>query len=53
LVYLQLENFNKKVRLVYSGQVTSFSKLNWYDIVILSTVVEKEERNRSNKSTVA
>lgn len=53
LVYLQLDNFNKKVWNIYSWQISAFSKLSWYDIVKLSTVVEKEERNSSNKSTVA
>lgn len=53
LVYLQLENFNKRVWNIYSGQIKSFSKLDWYNVMILSTVVEKEERNKVNKSTVA
>jgi UPF0755 protein len=53
LVYLQLENFNKRVWNVYSGQIKSFSKLNWYDVMTLATVVEKEERSKANKSTVA
>jgi UPF0755 protein len=48
-----LDNFNKRVWGIYSGQVKSFSKLNWYDVMILATVVEKEERSKANKSTVA
>ena len=53
LVYLQLDNFNNKVWQVYSSKVSSFSKLNWYGIVILASIIEKEEKNDSNKSTVA
>lgn len=53
LVYLQLDNFNNKVWQVYSSKVSSFSKLNWYEIVILASIIEKEEKNDSNKSIVA
>ena len=53
LVYLQLDNFNNKVWQTYSSKVSSFSKLNWYDIVILASIIEKEEKNDANKSTVA
>ena len=53
LVYLQLDNFNKKVWSVYSGQIKSFLKLGWYDTIILSTVVEKEEKTKSNKAVIA
>lgn len=53
LVYLQLDNFNNKVWQVNSSKVSSFSKLNWYDIVILASIIEKEEKNNANKSTVA
>jgi cell division protein YceG involved in septum cleavage len=52
-VYLQLDNFNKRVWNIYSRQIKSFSKLDWYDVMILSTIVEKEERSKVNKSTVA
>ena len=53
LVYLQLDNFNNKVWQVYSSKVSSFPKLNWYEIVILASIIEKEEKNNANKSTVA
>ena len=53
LVYLQLENFNKKVWATYSWQISNFTKFSFYDLLILSTVVEKEERSNVNKSTVA
>lgn len=53
LVYLQLDNFNNKVWQTYSSKVSSFSKLNWYEIVILASIIEKEEKNDTNKSTVA
>lgn len=53
LVYLQLDNFNNKVWQTYSSKVSSFSKLKRYDIVILASIIEKEEKNDSNKSTVA
>ena len=53
LVLLQLKAFNEKVWQVYSSKVSSFSKLNWYEIVILASIIEKEEKNNANKSTVA
>lgn len=53
LVYLQLDNFNNKVWQTYLSQVSSFSKLKWYEVVILASIIEKEEKNNSNKSTVA
>ena len=53
LVYLQLDNFNNKVWQTYSSQVSSFSKLKWYEVLILASIIEKEEKNDANKSTVA
>ncbi len=53
LVYLQLENFKTKVRDKYENKISSFGKLSWYDVVVLASVVEKEERNTKNKPTVA
>jgi len=53
LIYLQLENFNKRVWVLYSWQISDFTKFSFYDLLILSTVVEKEERSNVNKSTVA
>jgi UPF0755 protein len=52
-VYLQLDNFDKKVWDIYGGQEMSSSSMTWYDVVVLASVVEKEERNTKNKSTVA
>jgi len=63
LVYLQLENFNKKVWIPYKAIFNSLnSKLSrdWYnlnislyDIVKLSSIIEKEEKNDKNKPTLA
>ncbi len=54
LVYLQLENFKNKVWTIHSQDILSLrSKFSWYDMLILASVVEKEERNTKNKPTVA
>lgn len=53
LVLLQLKNFNEKIWQKYSSKVSSFSKLKWYEVVILASIIEKEEKNDANKSTVA
>lgn len=50
LIYLQLQAFNDKVRSKISDQ--NFP-LDFYKFISLASVVEKEERNSSNKSTVA
>ncbi len=50
LVYLQLDTFNKKVRSKISDQ--NFP-LDFYKFISLASVVEKEEKNSQNKSTVA
>ncbi len=47
LVYLQLENFNTRVRSKVS------SPANWFNTIILASIIEKEERNNNNKPTVA
>ncbi len=47
LVYLQLENFNTKVRSKIS------SPANRFNTIILASIVEKEERNKDNKPTIA
>ena len=52
LVYLQLENFNKKVW-ASAQQLISTQKLTRYQVMTLSSIVEKEERSGSNKPTVA
>lgn len=53
LVYLQLDNFNNKVWQAYSSKISSFTKLKWYEVVIMASIIEKEEKNNTNKSTVA
>ncbi len=50
LIYLQLENFKAKVR---DPNQSSISSTNRYKDMILSSIVEKEERNNANKATVA
>ncbi len=52
LVYLQLDNFNKKVW-ASAEQLLINQKLNWYQVMTLASIVEKEERNDANRSTVA
>lgn len=47
LVYTQLENFNTKVRSKVSVPA------NWYNTIIIASILEKEERNIANKATVA
>lgn len=64
LVSMQLDTFGSKVRKKLESWFVDFSKrlqlngynnvsLNYYDLLILATVVEKEERNDKNKSTIA
>lgn len=53
LVYLQLDNFNSKVWNTYNSKINQFSELNWYDIVTLSSIIEKEEKSNANKPIVA
>ncbi|MCX6823824.1 MAG: endolytic transglycosylase MltG [candidate division SR1 bacterium] len=55
LVYAQLENFNTKVRSKYENTLASSSPggHSAYDIMILASILEKEERNNANKPTVA
>jgi len=52
LVYLQLDTFNKKVW-SSAEQLLNNQKLNWYQVITLASIVEKEEKNNANKSTVA
>ncbi|EKD24598.1 MAG: hypothetical protein ACD_80C00194G0017 [uncultured bacterium (gcode 4)] len=47
LVYVQLKTFNTRVRKKISAPA------NWYKIMILASILEKEERNLANKPTVA
>lgn len=62
LLTLQLQNFDTRVRKEYMDQIQNFcskltadwfDSLDWYKTLILSTVVEKEERNNNNKPTIA
>lgn len=63
LVSLQLKNFNRKVYTPYQDLIKNFSnKLSgaWYsytlwryNIVTLASIIEKEERNNTNKATIA
>lgn len=53
LVYLQLENFKNKVWVTYENQINSFKKLNWYEIVSLASIIEKEEKSSANRPTIA
>ena len=52
LVHLQLENFNKKVW-TSAQQLLSTQKLTRYQVMTLSSIVEKEEKSGANKPTVA
>lgn len=52
LIYLQLEAFNTKIRSKLKNSMKPLN-LSWYDTVKLSSIVEKEEKNKNNKSTVA
>lgn len=52
LVYLQLQAFNDKVWNKISSQLWSFP-YDFYKLITLASVVEKEEKNSNNKSTVA
>lgn len=62
LVQLQLDTFKKKIWDVYQDEINKFYlrvehdynlKFSWYDIIILASIVEKEERTDANKATVA
>jgi UPF0755 protein len=50
LVYLQLQTFKTRVRDAHQAEISS---VNRYQNMILASVVEKEERNNTNKATVA
>ncbi len=52
LITLQLKNFEKKVRTPYISEIKNH-KLDLYKLVTLASIVEKEEKNSNNKSTVA
>ncbi len=62
LITLQLQTFNQKVWTDFASDIEQFSAraksehdvtLSRYDVITLASVVEKEERNKKNKSTVA
>lgn len=52
LIKLQLKNFNKKIRTPYQKELIQ-SKYWVYGTITLASIVEKEEKNPTNKSTVA
>lgn len=52
LVYLQLQAFKEKVRSNISSQISTFP-YGFYQLLSLASIVEKEEKSSSNKSTVA
>ena len=52
LLYLQLQAFKEKVRSKISNNIQSFP-YGFYKLITLASIVEKEEKNYSNKSTVA
>ena len=52
LVYLQLEAFKNKVYLPHQQEIAGQGN-NWYNSLILASIVEKEEKNGANKATVA
>lgn len=52
LVYLQLENFKKRVW-DKASSITPPQWLDWYNSIILASIVEKEERVDANRPTVA
>lgn len=63
LVYSQLDAFQKKVWVDYKDAVESFNsrlssywynlKLNIYEIFVLASIIDKEERNVDQKFTIA
>ncbi len=62
LVYLQLENFNTRVREKYKDELINlpnklkdngYRELNFYQIITLASIIEKEEWNPQNKPIIA
>ena len=56
LVSIQLNTFKSKVREIYSWDFQNIQSVKWlsiYQTVTLASIVEKEEKNNANKSTVA
>lgn len=55
LVDLQLQAFDTKIWATYQQQLLQFDRWNYslYDLMILASIVEKEEKNVDNKPTVA
>lgn len=63
LVYLQLSSFDTKIWKPFSAKIADFSRylqergysvdLDFYELLILASVIEKEERNKSNKPVIA
>ncbi|HMT00783.1 MAG TPA: endolytic transglycosylase MltG [Candidatus Absconditabacterales bacterium] len=63
LVYLQLSSFDTKIWQPFSSQINYFSRylqergytvdLDFYQLLTLASVIEKEERNKTNKPVIA
>ena len=56
LVSIQLNTFKSKVRETYSSDFVNIQNKYWlsvYQTVTLASIVEKEEKNKANKPTVA
>jgi UPF0755 protein len=64
LVTLQLKQFEKVVRTPLESEIKQFNSsistmgwsnvsLNWYKILILATIIEKEERANKNRPIIA
>ncbi len=56
LVKVQLDTFADRVWSVYGDQVSWFMETQWldrYDVVTLASVIQKEERNKTNQPTIA
>gem|GEM_PF-3553881 len=63
LVRVQLDTFDAKVWSVLRADVSAFSdrlvrdfprvQLDWYDIIRLASVIQKEERIAANQPTIA
>lgn len=63
LVYLQLEEFNKKIRIPYKDKFLNFNStlskqgfdldINFYELITLASIIQKEDNNPVNQPTIA
>ena len=54
LIKSQLKNFNQKIRIPYGEKIQNFGhQLSAYEVLILASVIENEEKSAKNKPTVA